>query len=270
MVFADLDLARRLERCEAKANAAFVDARARLSPEIGAEWMERAGAYAMFDGAGSPLTQTFGLGVFETPSNDDLEVLERFFIDRGAEVFHEVSPLAGMETLQLLSSRGYRPVEMSSVLFQPIVAPPERASEVTTRIASSDEVELWAQVAAEGWSEYPDAAAFMLEMGRVAASSAGTTAFFAELEGRPVATGALGMHDGVAILAGASTIPSARNRGAQRALLEARLRHAAHHGCDLAMMAALPGSTSQRNAERRGFRIAYTRTKWTTGGPGPR
>jgi hypothetical protein len=28
------------------------------------------------------------------------------------------------------------------------------------------------------------------------------------------------------------------------------------------MMGALPGSSSQRNAERLGFRIAYTRTKW--------
>jgi hypothetical protein len=30
----------------------------------------------------------------------------------------------------------------------------------------------------------------------------------------------------------------------------------------IAMMAAAPGSASQRNAERHGFRIAYTRTKW--------
>jgi hypothetical protein len=28
------------------------------------------------------------------------------------------------------------------------------------------------------------------------------------------------------------------------------------------MMAALPGTGSQRNAERHGFRLAYTRTKW--------
>jgi hypothetical protein len=45
-------------------------------------------------------------------------------------------------------------------------------------------------------------------------------------------------------------------------LLEARLRYAAQNRCDLAMMAAMPGSASQRNAERNGFRIAYTRTKW--------
>jgi hypothetical protein len=28
------------------------------------------------------------------------------------------------------------------------------------------------------------------------------------------------------------------------------------------MMCAAPGSASQRNAERNGFRIAYTRVKW--------
>ena len=40
------------------------------------------------------------------------------------------------------------------------------------------------------------------------------------------------------------------------------MRYAFDHGCDLAMMVAEAGSNSQRNAERKGFRIAYTRTKW--------
>lgn len=66
----------------------------------------------------------------------------------------------------------------------------------------------------------------------------------------------------VAHLAGASTIPESRRRGAQQALLGARLRYAAEHGCTLALMAAAPGSASQRNAERQGFRIGYTRLKW--------
>ena len=48
-----------------------------------------------------------------------------------------------------------------------------------------------------------------------------------------------------------------------RERFQARLnREAFDHGCDLAMMVAVPGSDSQRNAERNGFRIAYTRTKW--------
>jgi Acetyltransferase (GNAT) family len=86
--------------------------------------------------------------------------------------------------------------------------------------------------------------------------------FLAELDGRPIATGAMFIHNGVALLAGASTIPEGRKQGAQLALLESRLRYAVEKGCDLAMMVALPGSASQRNAERQGFRIAYTRIKW--------
>jgi len=62
--------------------------------------------------------------------------------------------------------------------------------------------------------------------------------FVAELEGQMVGTGAMAMHGGVALLAGASTLPAFRGRGAQTALLETRLSYAADHGCDLAMMGA--------------------------------
>jgi hypothetical protein len=65
-----------------------------------------------------------------------------------------------------------------------------------------------------------------------------------------------------AVLAGASTVPAGRKQGAQTALLDARLRFAAEKGCRIAVMGAVPGSQSQRNAEKNGFRIAYTRTKW--------
>jgi hypothetical protein len=74
-------------------------------------------------------------------------------------------------------------------------------------------------------------------------------------------TGAVGATP-VALLAGASTIPSARGRGAQRALLNARLLHAAAQGVDLAMIVTQPESGSQRNAERAGFRPVYSRSKW--------
>ena len=40
------------------------------------------------------------------------------------------------------------------------------------------------------------------------------------------------------------------------------MRYAHQQGCDLAMMVAEAGSESQRNAERQGFRVAYTRMKW--------
>lgn len=262
----DVALARRLERTEGKSNADFVDARARVDPASHACWIEFDGTFAMFDGVGSPLTQTFGLGIDGPVSDDVMRRIESFFRERGAEVSHEVSPLADVAVLPLLNARGYRPIELSSVLVRPValdVKPlPSNQSRVMTRVARPDEAELWAETAAAGWSESPEAAAFVRQLGTVMMSSRCTTSFFAEIDGQPVATGGLNIHGGVALFAGASTVPAFRNRGAQNALLEARLRHAAERGCDLAMMVALPGSSSQKNAERVGFRVAYTRTKW--------
>ncbi len=40
MIFSDRDLAKRLERTEARSNVDFVKARAEMFPESGAEWMD--------------------------------------------------------------------------------------------------------------------------------------------------------------------------------------------------------------------------------------
>lgn len=263
-IFADLTLSRRLEQAEAQGNVDFVEARAAVEPESGAGWTEVAGAYAMFDGVESPLTQTFCLGLCETTSSADLGRIEEFFRERGAPVYHEVSPLADLSSLQLLNERGYEPFEFTSVMFRPLqhLEGVRRDSELGVRVVGPEEYELWAQTAARGWSEFEELSDLMLGLSRVSARRAGAPSFLAELEGRPVATGALSICEGVALLAGASTIPEARRRGAQLALLDARLAYAAEQGCDLAMMCAQPGSGSQRNAERHGFRIAYTRIKW--------
>ena len=121
-MFSDLALSRRLERAEGRACVQFADARRNLFPESGAEWMESGGAVAVFDGIDSPITQTFGLGIFEELSPATLDVIERFFLDRGAPVFHEVSPLAGVAALDLLCARQYRPIEISNVMYRAVEA----------------------------------------------------------------------------------------------------------------------------------------------------
>jgi GNAT superfamily N-acetyltransferase len=263
--FADLELARRLERTEARANVEFVEARARAFPDVGATWIEVAGTYAMFDGVGSPVTQTFGLGMSWPITEEDMDRIEEFFKSKGAEVFHEVCPLADKSAFELLSKRGYKPIEFSNVLYRPI-SPDLRLSvplnqDVKIRVIEKHEGELWARTAFEGWREFAEVADLVREFGLVMVRSKAAT-FLAELKGDPIATGALAISDDVALLAGASTIPAARRQGAQLKLLEERLRYAASKGCTVAMMVTLPGSGSQRNAERHGFRIAYTRTKW--------
>jgi GNAT superfamily N-acetyltransferase len=263
----DLALSQRLERAEAKASAAYVESRARGAPSLGAEWRDFGGAYAMFDGVGSPLSQTFGLGLFTAPTREQLESIESFFTTRGAEVFHEVSPLADPSILGVLAERGYHPIELTSVMHQRLTRSPDPAalrmpSAMTIRRVEPGGEDVWAETAARGWSETPESAAFIREFGPVSARAEGALCFVVEWDGYPIAAAVLAIHDGVALLAGASTDPAFRGRGAQAALLITRLDYAQSAGCDLAMMGAAPGSASQRNAERQGFRIAYTRIKW--------
>src|SRR5262247_574826 len=184
--FSDLTLSRRLERAEARSNADFVEARAKLFPESGAEWIEVAGAYAMFDGVGSPVTQTFGLGVFDPIRQADLEKLEEFFQQRGAHVHHEVSPLAEASLLTLLNERGYQPIELTSVMYRPIgrgvqIASP-REARVQSRLIRDGEEELWARTAAQGWSELTEFADTILELTNITAKRAGGHSFLAELD----------------------------------------------------------------------------------------
>jgi len=264
--FSDLELAKRLEGAEGEANAKWVEARARVSPASNACWIAVAGARAMFDGVSSPVSQTFGLGLFEPLDSDGLKTIESFFGKRGAAVEHEISPFAGVEVAALLAERGYQPIEFSNVLYRRIGPEmdlaPARNEKILARPIVRGEEELWAEISAKGWSHLPDLTGFLREMAPIIMNREGAVAFLAELGGQIIASGSLCLSANVALLGGACTIPEARRQGAQLALLNARLRHAAGQGCDLAMMCAQPGSASQRNAERHGFRVAYTRTKW--------
>ena len=262
MLFSDLALSRRLERAEGLANMAYVEARARAIPGSNAGWTEIGGTRCMFDTPDSPVTQTFGLGLFEPVTAAIMDEIERFFQNHGAPVWHEVSPLADASALALLNERGYEPLEFTTMLVQEIHPGPLRETACVVRRAEARESAAWAQLAKEGWAAGPELAGFFEEFGAIAAVKQDMVSFFAEVDGKLSATGALNIHGDIALMAGASTVPQARGRGAQQSLLAYRLHYAAQHGCSLAQMGALPGSASQRNAQRNGFEIAYTRIKW--------
>jgi GNAT superfamily N-acetyltransferase len=259
-------LARTLERAEALTSVAYVEARARLQPGSGATWTEMAGVHAMFDGVDSPLTQTFGLGVTGPVGPGELNALEAFFLERESPVHHEVSRFCPRTILSLLEDRGYDVVEESVVLIRPTGSPPDPVAGLSVRTAEEGEEELWARISGEGWaSESAELAEFVTGFGRLMSRAEGIHCFLAESGGEPIAAAALSIRGEMAVLAGASTLPHARRRGAQQALLGARLRFARKRGSELAMVVAQPESGSLRNAERQGFRQAYTRTKWRLG-----
>ncbi len=266
-IFSDKSFSQKLERAEAETNADFVKTRARLFPTSGAEWIEVGGVYAMFDSVESPLTQTYGLGIFDEITDAELDKIEAFFKRHNAPIFHEVSPLADSSLIGLLNERGYQPIELTNVMYRTLKAENALGSptnpRISTRIISDVEIDIFAETSVAGWSaEMPEFADFGIELCKIGAVSKGASPFIAELENKPIATGMLFIYEDIALLGGASTIPEGRRQGAQNALLEARLGYALERGCTIAVIGASPGSQSQRNAEKNGFRVAYTRTKW--------
>ncbi len=86
-------------------------------------------------------------------------------------------------------------------------------------------------------------------------------AFVATIEGKPVAcgTGVVIADHKVFALGGAGTLADYRGRGLQTALLRARMAAAVKAGCEYAVVVTQGATTSQRNAERLGFRVAYSK-----------
>ena len=270
MQFADLALARQLEATEAFACAQFARARRNSFPGCNSDWTQIGGATVVYDGADFPVTQTFGLGLFEPLTPGILNEMEAWFTSRGASVQHEVCPLVGVEALDLLCSRGYRPIEIASVLHQPVPEPASHLLKHRIDLITPDQAELWSDLSARDWShDHPEFLEMLRGFGALTAARENSPCFIAYAsengEEVPAASGALSIHNGVALFAGAATLPEFRRRGLQSTLLAGRLRHAHAAGCGTAMIAAEAGGESQRNAERNGFRVAYTRIKWKLG-----
>ncbi len=273
MLFADHDLARRIEAGEARVGWEWTQAHARLLPNGGSAAEMIAGGCAAFGGVDSPVTQAQGLGMNGPVGETELDQLESFYRTRGSNCKLILCPLADPSLLQRLAPRGYRLTELENVLalrldrFGP---PMPAASDVQVRQARPDEVELWARTMASGFLEYQGALfggrasekgvdPKSLEMLVAGFHTAGTACFLAFLGGEPAGGGAISVHEGVAMLNGASTLPAFRNRGVHTTLHHVRLKFALDAACDLARVVTQPGSGSQRNAERKGFQVVYTR-----------
>lgn len=90
----------------------------------------------------------------------------------------------------------------------------------------------------------------------------GWTQVVAYDEGVPVATGGLHVAGSPGWVGAAATVPVWRGRGAQTALLAARLRLAAEQGAARVSVKVEPGGTSARNLRRAGFVEAHRVTQW--------
>jgi MOSC domain-containing protein YiiM len=152
----------------------------------------------------------------------------------------------------------------ASYVAMPIDGPPPatRPEGVAVRELPRREVGAWSRVvAAAAGVSAPEAHAFEALEPHLALAPHHHR-FVAELNGVAVGAGSLYVHHRVGWLRAGTVLPEHRGQGIQRALIEARLAHAARLGCDLAGSLADVDSSSVRNLERVGGRVVATRGRY--------
>ena len=252
MIFADRALARRLEAAEA-ANARGTNR------GTGTATLEAGGGCAIFAGAESPLTHAVGVGLNGAVTDAQIGEIEQFFRDRRARPVFDVCPLADHGFIAALADRGYRITEFNNVLVKR-VAGTEIVLTPRARRALPDESDLWSYTVGRGFFERAELTTEEMEVGRAIFAMPEAMCYLASTETGQVAAGAaMAIHEGLATLFADSTMTGFRRAGLHRELISARLNEAAARGCDLATASTLPGSGSQRNYERAGFHVVYTR-----------
>ncbi len=249
-----------LELAEAAGMADAVRAHRALNPRHDVR-LERIGdAWVLFDGPRSPLSRCIGLGL--TASADELELprIERFFERQRVEPQIDVCPYTDPRLVADLGERCYVPRSFRQVMTYDLRDLPARRGDGPAVIEiRDDELDEWSTVVARGFEDGREPGPLELGLTSRLRYAETVATYGAVIDGELAAGGAVRFVDEVALLFAAATLPDYRGRGAQTALIEARLARARDEGCRLAMMTASPGGASHRNAARVGFQVEYTK-----------
>lgn len=166
-----------------------------------------------------------------------------------------------VDTEQRLLDLGFTPLEDVEILSWDLARDPAEIpvpADVTVTLVDDEAgVRTVHEVGARGFGSpqvTEDAMQRYLEEFRTSRTSGNPTEFnfLARVDGEPAATGGVSLVGEGARLWGASVLPEFRGRGAYRALLAARLRHAAASGAGFALTKARTG-TSGPILRRLGF-----------------
>ena len=263
-IILDLEFAREIELAEAEAAVGCANRWITMQVQTEGAVEGIAGGYAVYCGAGNPVTQAVGLGLQGPVSAEEFDQLEAFYFSRKEPCAWRRARFADATLFEHYKYRNYHVSEFSNVMVRPVERQQQAAlpAGLEMRRARPEELDLWVMTVAQGFAENYPVTHELLSVMKMFAMGKDTECYLARIDGRVVGGATLAVRGRIAGLFGASTLPEYRKRGVQTALLHWRLRRAAEAGCDLAMSLALPGSHSQRNITRLGFQTLYTRVKF--------
>lgn len=193
------------------------------------------------------------------------EIIEWYRSNRNACRFDVVPGIATPRLMAALTRRGFHHSSFygafyTEATFEQNYTPP--IDVVIERIPSGDRI-LMADIYAAGFNLPAKSQPVMKDSLKALFDSPTTRFYGAQINDKLVAIGLLFMSDSVGYLASTTTLPQYRNRGCQMALIHQRISEAALEQCSMIVAHANFGSASQRNLEKAGLRMAYTKAIWT-------
>ncbi len=263
MQFVDKAFARRLESGEEMPQVMYARVLAKSKPQIGADEAEICGGHMSFAGLGSPIGRAGGMGLDRPFTAEDLERIEEFYKSHAAPSQLDLCPLHDAEVFAMVKERGYSIAELNNVLYRkldPEEKFPPAPADCDIRRGTLEDADAASALVERAF--FPDGAPepYRGLLTPLYQMEGGIT-FIATVDGKMAAGGA-----GLVIpehrlfaLCGAGTAIEFRRRGLQTALSRARMSAAAKAGCEYAVGVTQGGSASQRNCERLGFRVAYSK-----------
>jgi GNAT superfamily N-acetyltransferase len=189
-------------------------------------------------------------------STDPLEEIAEFF---GDEPWW-VPDSHGLGTE--LEGRGFTP-DYGWMKFSRGVGPRQAQSDLDVRLVGAEHADDFARVVAEGY-ELPE---WTTPLAANVVGRPGWSCYVAYERDEPAGAGALFVHDDIGWLGFAATRPRYRGRGAQSAILAARIEDARTQGCatvvtETGALEEGGPSNSYRNIVRAGFREAGVRPNY--------
>ncbi|MBB5539536.1 GNAT family N-acetyltransferase [Rhizobium giardinii] len=203
------------------------------------------------------------LGIAEL---DDLDTAYAWMSKKAGRRFLQVNPNAApQQTRDWIRKKGLLPEGNGWAKLRRAapITPLTHTGDIGTRQVNVAEAKIFGSMMCAGFN-FP---ANLMPLWSAIVGKEGWTCFFAELKGKAIATGAMYASNGWAWLGGGATIPEFRNRGAQKALITARLNEGATQGVksfvvETAQPTANDPNISHANLIATGFEQIYTRMNY--------
>jgi GNAT superfamily N-acetyltransferase len=195
-----------------------------------------------------------GVGILEPATPELLNEIINVFDPAGVPYSLPLAPGFQPEALpDWLMARGFVPSFGVAVFSRDLRLPRFAPNSIRIERVGKSEAGTFARINAEAFGGGSSSLWYASMIGQ-----SGFHGYIAYDGDAPVGTGMLGVVGSLGWLAAGATLPEARGRGVQTAMLSRRIRDAETFGCHwLTVETREPPDASFRNVERAGFELAY-------------